>query len=150
MQLSPSAHADTFCRDSLPPAGQWPELEFTLPGLAYPDRLNCADELLDATIARHGAERPCLLSDGQDWSYGDLARRASQVARVLTEDLGLVPGNRVLLRGPNNPWLAVCWLGVLKAGAVAVTTMSLLRSGELATICEVSSAWIASVDRAVN
>ena len=54
MELSPSAHVDSFCRDSLPPADQWPELEFTLPGLRYPDRLNCADELLDATIAARG------------------------------------------------------------------------------------------------
>ena len=146
MQLSPSAHADTFCRDSLPPAGQWPELEFTLPGLAYPDRLNCADELLDATIARHGAERPCLLSDGQDWSYGDLARRASQVARVLTEDLGLVPGNRVLLRGPNNPWLVACWFGVVKAGGVAVATMPLLRAGELTAICDIARVTLALCD----
>jgi 2-aminobenzoate-CoA ligase len=146
MQLSPSAHADTFCRDNLPPAGQWPELEFTLPELAYPERLNAADELLDATIARLGADRPCLLSDGPTWSYGQLAERASQVAGVLTEDLGLVPGNRVLLRGPNNPWLVACWLGVLKAGGVAVTTMPLLRSGELATICEIGKVTLSICD----
>ncbi len=146
MQLSPSAHADTFCRDSLPPDGDWPELELTLPELRYPDRLNCADELLDATIARLGADRPCLLSPAQAWSYGDLAERASQIAGVLTRDLGLVPGNRVLLRGPNTPWLAACWLGVLKAGGVAVTTMALLRAGELATIGEIARPTIALCD----
>jgi acyl-coenzyme A synthetase/AMP-(fatty) acid ligase len=146
MQLSPSAHVDTFCRDSLPPAGQWPELEFTLPGLRYPDRLNCADELLEATIAAHGADRPCLLSGESTWSYGDLARNASQVARVLTEDLGLVPGNRVLLRGPNNPWLVACWFGVVKAGGVAVATMPLLRAGELSTICEIARVSLALCD----
>ncbi len=146
MQLSPSAHVDTFCRDSLPPAGQWPELEFTLPGLRYPDRLNCADELLEATIAARGADRPCLLSGESTWSYGDLARNASQVARVLTEDLGLVPGNRVLLRGPNNPWLVACWFGVVKAGGVAVATMPLLRAGELATICEIARVSLALCD----
>ena len=147
MQLSPSAHVDTFCRDSLPPAGQWPELEFTLPGLRYPSRLNCADELLDATIAARGADRPCLLSGEQTWSYGDLARNACQVARVLTEDLGLVPGNRVLLRGPNNPWLVACWFGVVKAGGVAVATMPLLRAGELATICEIAQVSLALCDQ---
>jgi 2-aminobenzoate-CoA ligase len=146
MQLSPSAHVDTFCRDSLPPAGQWPELEFTLPGLRYPDRLNCADELLEATIAARGADRPCLLSAESTWSYGDLARKASQVARVLTEDLGLVPGNRVLLRGPNNPWLVACWFGVVKAGGVAVATMPLLRAGELSTICEIARVSLALCD----
>ncbi len=70
MQLSPSAHADTFCRDSLPPADQWPDLEFTLPELRYPDRLNAADELLNPTIAAGGADRRCLLSPAETWTYG--------------------------------------------------------------------------------
>jgi len=134
MQLSPSAHADTFCRDNLPAADLWPNLEFTLPELAYPDRLNAADELLCPTIVAGGAHRRCLLSPTQTWTYGDVATKAAQIARVLTEDLGLVPGNRVLLRGPNNPWLAACWLAVLKAGGVAVATMPMLRAGELSSI----------------
>jgi 2-aminobenzoate-CoA ligase len=134
MKLSPSAHTDTFCRDNLPPDDQWPQLEFTLPELLYPERLNAADELLNPTITAGGADRPCLLSPTESWSYAETAARASQIARVLTEDLGLVPGNRVLLRGPNNPWLAACWLGVLKAGGVSVATMPMLRAAELAAI----------------
>ncbi|MGH3360020.1 MAG: AMP-binding protein [Nocardioidaceae bacterium] len=135
MQLSPSAHADTFCRDNLPPAEQWPELLFDLPDVRYPDRLNCATALLDDVIAEHGADRPCLHAPGeQTWSYGDVLVRANKIANHLTHDLGIVPGNRVLLRGPNNPWLVACWLGVLKAGAVVVTTMPLLRAGELSAI----------------
>jgi 2-aminobenzoate-CoA ligase len=146
MQLSPSAHTDTFCRDNLPPDGQWPDLDLSIAGLAYPDRLNAADELLDATIAVHGPDRRCLLSPDGTWSYGDVAARASQIARVLTEDLGLVPGNRVLLRGPNNPWLAACWLGVLKAGGVAVATMPMLRTAELTNICEIAQVQLALCD----
>src|SRR6266571_5263227 len=146
MQLSPSAHADTFCRDHLPAAGDWPELCFTLPALRYPARLNCAAELLDATIAAHGPDRPCLLSADERWSYGDLLRVSSQIARVLAEDLGVVPGNRVLLRGPNNPWLVACWFGVLRAGGVAVATMPLLRAGELAAICEIAQVSLALCD----
>ncbi|MBP2473017.1 2-aminobenzoate-CoA ligase [Crossiella equi] len=139
MELSPSAHADPFCREHLPPPEQWPELLFDLPELRYPDRLNCAVALLEDTIARFGADRPCLRTPGgETWSYGELRTRANQVARVLTEDLGVVPGNRVLLRGPNNPWLVACWFGVLRAGAVAVTTMPLLRAGELRTLAEIS------------
>jgi 2-aminobenzoate-CoA ligase len=53
---------------------------------------------------------------------------------VFTADFGLVPGNRVLLRGPNNPWLVAAWFGVLKAGGVAVTTMPLLRAREITTL----------------
>src|SRR5712692_4446048 len=126
MQLAPSAHADTFCRDHLPPPDQWPDLEFTLPELAYPARLNCANELLLGTIARHGDTRPCLLSQDQSqpvWSYADLRAKASRIAWALTEDLGLVPGNRVLLRGPNSPQMVACWFGVLLAGGVVVATM---------------------------
>jgi len=149
MLLTPSAHVDTFCRDHLPPADQWPDLEFTLPELAYPDRLNCAAALLDQTIAKLGADRPCLLPqdpDEQAWSYGDLARTAAQIAAVLADDLGVVPGNRVLLRGPNNPWLVACWFGVLLAGGVAVATMPLLRSAELTTICDIAQVRLALCD----
>jgi 2-aminobenzoate-CoA ligase len=146
MQLSPSAHVDTFCRDNLPPDRLWPDLEFSLPGLRYPGRLNGAVELLDATVDARGGDRPCLLSERAAWSYGDLLRTSSQVARVLAEDLGVVPGNRVLLRGPNNPWLAACWLAVLRAGGVAVTTMPLLRAHELSAICGIAKVRLALCD----
>ncbi|MGZ4443722.1 MAG: AMP-binding protein, partial [Nocardioidaceae bacterium] len=135
MQLSPSAHVDTFCRDHLPPPEQMPDLVFTLPALAYPPRLNAATALLDDVARFHGPDRPCLHAPGQDsWSYGDVVAASNRVAHLLVAELGIVPGNRVMLRGPNNPWMVACWFGVLKAGAVAVATMPLLRAGELATI----------------
>jgi 2-aminobenzoate-CoA ligase len=146
MRLSPSAHLDTFCRDRLPPQDQWPEFRFDLPELGYPERLNCAAELLDATAARYGQDRPCLLSATETWSYGETVRRTNQLARVLTEDFGLRPGNRVLLRGPNNPWLAASWLAVVKAGGVAVTTMALLRPREIATIAGLTEPSLAICD----
>ncbi len=145
--LSPSGHVDTFCRDNLPPASAWPELRFDIPEVQYPERLNCAVELLDTTISTYGAERPCLHAPGDPtWSYGDLLAAANRVAHVLVDDLGVVPGNRVLLRGPNNPWLVACWFGVLKAGAVAVTTMPMLRAGELATIHDIARVSVALCD----
>jgi 2-aminobenzoate-CoA ligase len=146
MQLSASAHTDTFCRDSLPAPQLWPDLQFTLPELTYPDRLNAADELLTPVLRAGGAERRCLLSPADSWSYGEVADLASQIARVLTEDLGVVPGNRVLLRGPNNPWLAACWLAVLKSGAVAVPTMPMLRAAELTSICAIARVTLALCD----
>lgn len=146
MELSPSAHVDTFCRDRLPPFSLWPELHFDLPELQYPDRLNCARSLLDDAVERWGPDRPCLLTPMERWMYGDLLERANQVAQVLTEDFGLLPGNRVLLRGPNNPWLVAAWFGVLKAGGVAVTTMPLLRAGELAELYEISRPAVAVCD----
>jgi 2-aminobenzoate-CoA ligase len=146
MQLSPSAHADTFCRDNLPAPGLWPDLEFTLPELAYSDRLNAADELLSPTIETGGADRRCLLSETETWTYADVSRHAAQIAAVLTDDLGLVPGNRVLLRGLNSPWLAACWLGVLKAGGVAVATMPMLRAAELTSIGAIAQVRLALCD----
>ena len=146
MRLSPSAHLDTFCRDRLPPQDQWPEFRFDLPELNYPERLNCAVELLDATAARVGASRPCLHSPSETWTYGEVVRRTNQLAQVLTEDFGLRPGNRVLLRGPNTPWLAAAWLAVIKAGGVAVTTMALLRPREIATIVGLTQPSLALCD----
>ena len=146
MELSPSAHVDTFCRDNLPPASQWPDLRFDLGGLSYPGRLNCADALLDAVVARFGADRPCLHTPTETWTYGDLLRRANQAAGVLVEDFGLVPGNRVLLRGPNNPWLIASWFAVVKAGGVAVTTMALLRAGEIAALADITRPSLAICD----
>ncbi|MBA3251140.1 MAG: AMP-binding protein [Geodermatophilaceae bacterium] len=134
MRLSPSAHVDTFCRDSLPPPELFPDLVLDLPELQYPERLNAAAVLLDDTIAAHGADRPCLRSPTETWTYAETRRTAHQIAALLVEDMGLQPGNRVLLRGPNTPWLAACWLGVVLAGGVAVTTMALLRPRELEVI----------------
>ncbi|GAA4237850.1 AMP-binding protein [Actinomadura meridiana] len=138
MRLAPSAHVDTFCRDNLPPRHLWPRFLFDLPELRYPERLNCAEQLLDETIRRFGPDRPCLRTDGEMWTYGDLARRSNQIAHVLTKDFGVVPGNRVLLRGPNNPWLVATWFAVLKMGAVAVTTMPLLRAKEVSELIELT------------
>ncbi|MBB4774654.1 AMP-binding protein [Actinomadura livida] len=97
-------------------------------------------------MARHGGDRPCLLTGTETWTYGDLLRRADQTARVLTEDFGLVPGNRVLLRGPNTPWLVAAWFAVLKAGGVAVTTMHLLRSGEIGALAALTEPDLAVCD----
>jgi 2-aminobenzoate-CoA ligase len=146
MRLSPSAYVDTFCRDRLPPEDQWPEFRYDLPELTYPERLNCAAELLDATAARLGPDRPCLRSPTETWTYGETVHRSNQLAQVLTEDFGLRPGNRVLLRGPNNPWLAAAWLAVIKAGGVAVTTMALLRAREIATIVGLTEPSLAICD----
>jgi len=125
-------HIDTFTRDSLPPRELWPEMRYDrIPELAYPDRLNCAVELLDGMVARGARDRPVFRFPGGSWTYSELLARANRIAHVLVDDLGLVAGNRVLLRGFNNPMMAACWFAVLKAGGVVVCTMPLLRTREL-------------------
>ncbi|UKA62486.1 AMP-binding protein [Arthrobacter sp. FW306-04-A] len=147
MTMLRSAHVDTFTRDHLPPAGTWPTLEFTLPELQYPATLNAAAVLIDDAVANHGSERTALRTpDGAVWTYGELQQRANQVAQVLAEDFGVVPGNRVMLRGPNNPWIVAAWLGVLKAGAVVVTTMPMLRSSEVGTLISLTRPTVAISD----
>ncbi|MGQ4365792.1 AMP-binding protein [Streptomyces sp. SAS_272] len=146
--MNVSAHVDTFARDHLPPPGHWPELRFELPGLNYPDRVNCAAELLDGAAP----ERPVFhTASGPSWTYGELRSRVDRIAHVLTGDLGVIPGNRVLLRGPTTPWLAACWLAVLKAGAIAVTVLAQQRPHELRTMCEIARVGHALCDiRAVD
>jgi 2-aminobenzoate-CoA ligase len=132
-----SAHVDTFARDHLPPPDQLPEFLFDLPELQFPDRLNCASELLDRWVQQGQGGRACLQGgDGTRWSYAELQAQANRIANVLVRELGVVPGNRVLLRGPNSPWLAACWFAVVKAGAIAVGSMPLLRARELGQIID--------------
>ncbi|SFL83898.1 AMP-binding protein [Rugamonas rubra] len=131
---SASAHTDHFAREHLPPPEQWPELCFDLPQLQYPARLNCVAELLDAAVADGAGERLAIRSDTQSWTYAELQRQVDRIAHVLRGPMGLVPGNRVLLRGANNPMMAACVLAVFKAGMVAVPTMPLLRARELGAI----------------
>ena len=142
-----SAHVDGFARENLPRRALWPRLDFSaLPELAYPARVNCAVELLDR-MAERQPDRPCIRFPGGVWSYGELRERADRIAHVLVEEGGLVPGHRVLLRGPNNAMLAACWFAVLKAGGVCVTTMPLLRARELAFIGEKAQVNLSLVDR---
>ena len=123
---------DTFIKDRLKAAEPQPEFLFTLPELQYPERLNAAVELID----RQDPDALAVINDAGTWTYGEMKDLSDRIARLLVEREGLVPGNRVFLRGPNNAMLFASWLGVLKAGGVVVTTMPMLRPGEIATILE--------------
>lgn len=129
-----TSHLDAFILDNLPPENQQPEFIFELPELRYGAKLNCAAELLDGAVERGFGEKPAVYSEYEQWTYRQLQSFADKIAYALTEDFRLRPGNRVLLRAPNTPMLIASWFGVLKAGGVAVTTMPLLRTKELAEI----------------
>src|SRR5689334_25127831 len=148
--MSYTAHVDTFVRDNLPPQGEWPEFLFDLPELKYPARLNCATELLDKPVTRGHGHRVALRSPEGECTYTQLFTQANRIANVLVRDMGLKPGNRVLLRGPNDPMMAACWFAVMKAGGVCVATMPLLRAKELGEIIEKAEISHALCDRRLD
>jgi 2-aminobenzoate-CoA ligase len=141
--LDPSSYIDTFARDRLPPRELWPDITFSTD---TPKQVNAAVELLDSAVERGFGDRPCLHTLERTWSYRELLDMSNRIASVLTTDFRLVPGNRVLLRSANNPMLAACWFGVLKAGGIAVTTMPLLRARELAQIVDKAAVRFALCD----
>lgn len=132
--LGPSAHIDTFSRDGLPPQDQWPD--FLLDGFDYPDYLNAGVELTDAMVTKGFGDHTALIGNGRQRTYKELTDWTNKLAHTLVEDLGVKPGNRVLIRSANNPAMVACWLAATKAGAVVVNTMPMLRSGELASIVD--------------
>ncbi len=142
-----SAHIDTFVQDHLPPREQWPDRIFTLAELHYPEQLNCASELLDTWIDRGHGDHPAILSAEGTLTYKQLQEQVDQLAHVLTAEMGLLPGNRVLLRSANNAMLAVSWLAVAKAGLIVVATMPLLREKELVEIIEKAQVSAAICDK---
>jgi 2-aminobenzoate-CoA ligase len=141
-----SGHLDTFARDRLPPWELWPDLLLDRPEFQYPERLNCVSVLLDRWIAEGAADRPCLISPSESWTYGQLAERVDRIANVLVGPLGMVPGNRVLLRSANTPIFVAAYLAVMKAGGVVVATMPLLRAKELALPISVAEIRLALCD----
>ena len=148
MNLGPSAHVDTFCRDNFPPFAQWPELPQA--GFEYPEYINCAVELTDRLVEKGFGDRTALIGNGRRRTYKELADWTNRLARALVENYGVKPGNRVLIRSPNNPAMVACWLAATKAGAVVVNTMPMLRAGELAKIVDKAEISLALCDTRIK
>ena len=144
MKLGPTAHVDTFARDHLPPFDQWPEL--LLDGFDYPEYLNAAVELTDRLVEQGFGDHTALIGNGRRRTYKELSDWTNRLAHALTEDYGVQPGHRVLIRSANNPAMVACWLAATKAGAVVVNTMPMLRAGELAQIVDKAEIAIALCD----
>ena len=130
--MQSSGHTDSFARDNLPAPEHWPDM--LLDGFTYPERLNVGVELTDAMVNRGYGDRIALIGNGRRRTYKELADWTNRLARAMVENLGLKPGNRVLIRSANNPAMVACWLAATKAGAVVVNSMPMLRAGELAAL----------------
>jgi 2-aminobenzoate-CoA ligase len=144
--LGPSAHVDTFTRDNLPPAEQWPDLLLDRPEFQYPEHLNAAVELTDRMVEKGFGDRTALIGNGRRRTYKELADWSNRLAHALVEDFGLKAGNRVLIRSGNNPAMVAAWLAVTKTGGVAVNTMPMLRAGELGKIVDKGEIGLALAD----
>ncbi len=142
--LGPSAHIDTFSRDNLPPAAQWPD--FRLAGFDYPERLNVGVELTDRMVQKGFGDNTALIGNGRRRTYKELTDWTNRLARALIENYGVRPGNRVLIRAANNPAMVACWLAATKVGAVVVNTMPMLRASELAQIVDKAKIALALCD----
>ena len=144
--LGPSAHTDTFTRDNLPPADQWPDLILDRPEFQYPEYINVGVELTDRMVQRGFGDNTALIGNGRQRTYKELTDWTNRLAHALVEDYGLEPGNRVLIRSGNNPAMVAIWLAVTKAGGVAVNTMPMLRAVELAKIVDKAEIKLALTD----
>jgi 2-aminobenzoate-CoA ligase len=147
--LGPTAHVDTFTRDHLPPSDQWPDLLLDRVEFQYPEYLNVAVELTDRMVAKGFGDHVALIGNGRRRTYKELADWTNRLAHALTEDFGVKPGHRVLIRSGNNPAMVAVWLAVTKAGAVAVNTMPLLRAGELTKIVDKAEVGLALCDNRI-
>ncbi len=142
--LGRSAHTDTFTRDNLPPSQIWPDI--LLDGFDYPETLNAGVELTDTMVKRGFGDHVALIGNGRRRTYKELSDWTNRIAHALTEDFGVKPGNRILVRSANNPAMVACWLAATKAGAVVVNTMPMLRAGELAKIVDKAEIALALCD----
>jgi 2-aminobenzoate-CoA ligase len=142
--LGRSAHTDTFTRDNLPPSQLWPDI--LLDGFDYPETLNAGVELTDTMVKRGFGDHVALIGNGRRRTYKELSDWTNRIAHALTEDFGIKPGNRILVRSANNPAMVACWLAATKAGAVVVNTMPMLRAGELGKIVDKAEIALALCD----
>jgi 2-aminobenzoate-CoA ligase len=142
--LGASAHLDTFTRDNLPPAEEWPR--FLLTGFDYPEHVNVAVELTDRMVEQGFGDDIALIGHGRMRTYKELADWTNRLARSLVEDLGVAPGNRILIRSANNPAMVACWIAALKAGAVVVNTVPTLRAADLTKVIDKAEVKLALCD----
>lgn len=136
--MTNSAYNDTFANDNLPDKETWPDFIFGHDVPEYPKQINAATELLSGAINSGFGARKAIMMDDLVWSYNDLDKISNKIAAALKKDYKIIPGNRVLLRGNNTPMLAAIWYGILKAGGIAVTTMTMLRQKELDPIIDIA------------
>ncbi|MGL5004758.1 MAG: AMP-binding protein, partial [Casimicrobium sp.] len=142
---------DNYIRKLTPLLVQQPNFVYLSKDFEFPTNANIVRALLDEACEQKNYRDLALLrSDRATFTYEEVRERVNRIANVLVEDCGLIPGNRVLLRGGNSIGMALSWLAVVKAGGVAVATMPLLRAKELGDIVEKAKPTIAICDASLR
>lgn len=111
-------------------------------GMLPPARLNLARHLLEAQTAAH-PNRPALIvvrdasspEDAEVWTYAGLEDAVLRSAAAL-HDLGLAPGDRLLLRLDHSASYAILFLAAAAARIVPVLASSALTASEIAFLIE--------------
>jgi 2-aminobenzoate-CoA ligase len=109
--MTRTAHIDRFVIDRLPPPELLPQFRFDSPSLAYAEKINAAAELIDRSIALGRGQNVAFHGANGAWRYAELSGMVNRIAHALVDNLGLTPGNRVLLRAVNSPMLEVSMTG---------------------------------------
>jgi salicylate---CoA ligase len=95
-------------------------------------------EIFDAADARPQAT--ALVDGPTRISYASLIARADALASRLTDELGLVRGDRIVVQLPNCWQFVVLTMGCLRGGIVPVMALPAHRQHEIAHLCEHSEA----------
>jgi 2-aminobenzoate-CoA ligase len=130
--------------EHLPPDEGSPEFVHAVPEVHYSPELNVATELLDRHVAAGRGENVAIYFEDERITYTELQRRVDRLGNALL-DLGVAPGDRVLVRFSNRPEAIVSCLAVQKIGAVALPSMKLLRAKELTYIANDAEVAVAIV-----
>ena len=92
-----------------------------------------------ARTASQSPDKTAIIFRDAPTSYGELDRRANQVANGLI-GLGIQPGDRVALYIHNLPLFIEAYYGILRAGASVIPLNVLYKAGEVEYIFKDSGA----------
>jgi benzoate-CoA ligase len=92
-----------------------------------PERFNVAAHFVDRNVAEGRGGRLAFLCQGRDVTYADLLELTNRTGNALLE-LGVAPGERVLVACLDTPEFLGAFWGAIKIGAVPVPVNTLLRA----------------------
>lgn len=87
-------------------------------------------DMFDSTCERY-ADRVAFENFGQQLTFGELHKQATNFAAYLQNELGLKKGERIAIQMPNLLQFPVAFFGAIKAGLIAVNTNPLYTPPEM-------------------